>query len=53
VIRNAHLRAVLDVDVNPNKPYQIATGSRDGVAKFWDLRKTSSPLVALSGHTHW
>ncbi len=52
-IKNAHLRNILDLDVNPNKPYQIATGGKDCLVKFWDVRKTSAPIIVLSGHTHW
>jgi EARP and GARP complex-interacting protein 1 len=38
---------------NPNKQYHLATGGDDFRVKIWDLRKTSSPVKILDGHTHW
>uniref|UniRef100_A0A6A7GAG6 Protein TSSC1-like n=1 Tax=Hirondellea gigas TaxID=1518452 RepID=A0A6A7GAG6_9CRUS len=53
-IENAHRQLIRDIDYNPNKPYHIVTGGEDRAVKFWDLRKSSHPLIVLSGsHTHW
>lgn len=45
--------AVRDVDCNPNKPYQLASGGDDGKVRFWDYRSPASALKVLPGHAHW
>ena len=52
-IPNAHGLSIRDIDYNPNKPYCFLSGGDDGKMKFWDFRKTASPLKVLSGHSHW
>jgi EARP and GARP complex-interacting protein 1 len=37
-----HRYGVTDLDYNPNKPHMMVTSGKDGLIKFWDLRKTSS-----------
>jgi EARP and GARP complex-interacting protein 1 len=37
-----HRYGVTDLDYNPNKPHMLVTSGKDGLIKFWDLRKTSS-----------
>ncbi|KAJ3296795.1 Protein tssc1 [Borealophlyctis nickersoniae] len=53
VIPNAHTVAIKDVDYNPNKPYNIATGGDDCKIRFWDVRNCDKPLKEISDHTHW
>jgi len=52
-ISNIHPGGAQDVDMNPNKAHTVVTAGNDRTAKIWDLRKTTSPLCILSGHTHW
>ena len=52
-IPNAHGLSARDVDFNPNKPYCFLSCGDDGKIKFWDFRKTASPMKVLSGHSHW
>jgi WD40 repeat protein len=43
VLRCPHHRfGVTDLDFNPNKPHTLVTSGKDGLVKFWDLRKQSS-----------
>jgi EARP and GARP complex-interacting protein 1 len=37
-----HRYGVTDLDYNPNKPHMLVTSGKDGLIKFWDLRKTMS-----------
>jgi WD40 repeat protein len=37
-----HRYGVTDLDYNPNKPHMLVTSGKDGLIKFWDLRKASS-----------
>lgn len=37
-----HRYGVTDLDYNPNKPHMLVTSGKDGLIKFWDLRKTST-----------
>jgi EARP and GARP complex-interacting protein 1 len=39
-----HRYGVTDLDYNPNKPHMLVTSGKDGLIKFWDLRKTSSQV---------
>jgi WD40 repeat protein len=49
-----HRYGITDLDYNPNKPNTIVTSGKDGLLKFWDLRKKQRPvLVARGGHNHW
>lgn len=52
-IDNAHGQLVRELDFNPNKQYYLATCGDDCQTKFWDVRKTSLPLLILSDHSHW
>ena len=52
-IPSAHGLCTRDLDYNPNKPYCFLSGGDDGKIKFWDYRKTNTPLKVLSGHSHW
>lgn len=37
-----HRYGITDLDYNPNKPNMLTTSGRDGLVKFWDLRKSTS-----------
>jgi len=37
-----HRYGTTDVSYNPNLPHVLATAGRDGLVKFWDLRKANS-----------
>ena len=37
-----HRYGITDLDYNPNKPNLLVTSGKDGLLKFWDLRKTGS-----------
>eukprot|EP00536_Pseudo-nitzschia_multiseries_P002850 jgi/Psemu1/301583/fgenesh1_kg.39_\ len=37
-----HRYGITDLDYNPNKPNVLVTSGKDGLLKFWDLRKTGS-----------
>ncbi|KAL4144220.1 hypothetical protein PRNP1_013359 [Phytophthora ramorum] len=52
-VEDAHPSATLSLDLNPNKPYALATGGDDGKLKFWDLRYARKPVLALGAHSHW
>lgn len=52
-IEAAHAPTVRSVDHNPNKPRFIVTAGDDCRVKFWDLRRTQTPVKTLVGHTHW
>ena len=41
------------VSYNSNKPWHLASGGDDGKVKLWDLRRPSTPVKILDGHTHW
>jgi EARP and GARP complex-interacting protein 1 len=41
-----HRYGVTDLDYNPNKPHMLVTSGKDGLIKFWDLRKTSSQALS-------
>lgn len=49
----AHQYAARDMEYNPNKTSCIVTCGEDRLVKFWDLRRTSVPVRALAGHSHW
>ncbi|XP_059473625.1 EARP-interacting protein homolog [Neocloeon triangulifer] len=53
VIESAHNQLVRDIDFNPNRQYFLASCGDDGNSKFWDIRKTSSPVVTRADHSHW
>ena len=38
---------------NTNKPWFIASAGDDCKVKIWDLRRPTSPVKILDGHTHW
>ena len=44
-----HRYGITDLDYNPNKPNIIVTSGKDGLLKFWDLRKTGSGYYDMSG----
>ncbi|KAA0192788.1 hypothetical protein HAZT_HAZT009180 [Hyalella azteca] len=52
-IENAHTHTCRDLDFNPNLQYNLATCGDDCTSKFWDIRKTTAPLLVLGHHTHW
>uniref|UniRef100_A0A2P2I928 Protein TSSC1-like n=1 Tax=Hirondellea gigas TaxID=1518452 RepID=A0A2P2I928_9CRUS len=52
-IQNAHLYNVRDLDFNPNLQYNVATCGDDCATKFWDLRKSDTPLLVVKHHSHW
>lgn len=52
-IENAHAQLIRDLDFNPNKQYVIASCGDDCKAKFWDVRKTTEPLLVIAQHSHW
>jgi len=37
-----HRYGITDLDYNPNKPNVLVTSGKDGLLKFWDLRKTGN-----------
>lgn len=49
VLEEAHNVSIKDVDYNPNKPYNLATGGDDCVVRFWDVRSISSGVPG-GGH---
>mmetsp|Transcript_30291 Transcript_30291/g.34779 ORF Transcript_30291/g.34779 Transcript_30291/m.34779 type:complete len:492 (+) Transcript_30291:79-1554(+) len=44
-----HRYGITDLDYNPNKPNIIVTSGKDGLLKFWDLRKTGSDYYDIGG----
>mmetsp|Transcript_19501 Transcript_19501/g.32077 ORF Transcript_19501/g.32077 Transcript_19501/m.32077 type:complete len:387 (+) Transcript_19501:58-1218(+) len=52
-IDNAHNDMVHDIDYNPNKPYYLASGGDDRMAKFWDIRKVDTPVKVITAGNHW
>jgi len=44
-----HRYGITDLDYNPNKPNIIVTSGKDGLLKFWDLRKTGSHYYDFGG----
>ncbi|KAI8354171.1 WD40-repeat-containing domain protein [Blakeslea trispora] len=52
-LSKAHESTVRAVDVNPNRPYHVATGGDDAMTHLWDVRQLNQPLMALEGHSHW
>ncbi|KAG0243858.1 Protein tssc1 [Actinomortierella wolfii] len=45
---------MLCIDYNPNKPFQIATGSDDGKVRIWDVHHgAKKPIMVIEDHTHW
>ena len=52
-IAPAHSSRILDMDYNPNKPYNLVTAGQDCTVKFWDVRKERTPLKVLRDFTHW
>ena len=52
-IENAHAQLIRDLDFNPNKQYVIASCGDDCKAKFWDVRKSTEPLLVIAQHSHW
>ncbi|XP_077499841.1 DNA excision repair protein ERCC-8-like [Amblyomma americanum] len=45
-----HLGSVLTVRWNPHTPGLLASGSRDGAVKLWDVRCARGALATLQGH---
>jgi WD40 repeat protein len=43
----------LDIDYNPNKPYQILTAYNDNKIRIYDTRRNGELLKVLCGHSHW
>lgn len=37
-----HRYGIIDLDYNPNKPNMLTSSGKDGLIKFWDLRKSTS-----------
>uniref|UniRef100_A0A2R5LBL5 Putative wd repeat protein n=1 Tax=Ornithodoros turicata TaxID=34597 RepID=A0A2R5LBL5_9ACAR len=52
-IEGAHGQLVREMDFNPNRQYFLATCGDDCLAKFWDVRNPSSPVLVLDDHSHW
>ena len=52
-IAEAHSGRILDIDYNPNKPYNLVSGGQDCEVKFWDVRKDRTPLKVIRDFTHW
>lgn len=52
-IVDAHCFAARAVSYNPNKLYDLASAGDDGLLKFWDVRRTASPVHSLRAHDHW
>jgi WD40 repeat protein len=48
----AHAADVLDVAFNPNKPWWICTGGRDGFLRCWDARNPRAAAEFRAG-SHW
>ena len=44
-----HRYGITDLDYNPNKPNLLVTSGKDGLLKFWDLRKTGSGCYDVNG----
>jgi len=44
---------VNDLDCNPNKKYNIASGGNDCSLKFWDIRNVSEPLLIMLDESMW
>lgn len=44
-----HRYGITDLDYNPNKPNLLVTSGKDGLLKFWDLRKTGSGHFDVNG----
>lgn len=44
-----HRYGITDLDYNPNKPNLLVTSGKDGLLKFWDLRKTGCGHYDVSG----
>mmetsp|Transcript_300 Transcript_300/g.780 ORF Transcript_300/g.780 Transcript_300/m.780 type:complete len:490 (-) Transcript_300:268-1737(-) len=44
-----HRYGITDLDYNPNKPNLLVTSGKDGLLKFWDLRKTGSGYYDVNG----
>ena len=44
-----HRYGITDLDYNPNKPNLLVTSGKDGLLKFWDLRKTGSGHYDVNG----
>lgn len=53
LIEDERCNRVRSVDFNPNSQYYLASGGDDCRANFWDLRRTSCPVLHLQPHTHW
>lgn len=52
-IPNAHSQLVRDLDFNPNAQYYMASCGDDCETRFWDVRNTGRPVLAMSNHSHW
>lgn len=51
-IEQAHSYLVRDVDYNRNRCHTLGSSGDDCFVNIWDLR-ACSPLLKLSGHSHW
>jgi WD40 repeat protein len=52
-ISKAHSILARDLDFNPNKQYQLATGGDDCKTKIWDIRSPKNHILEIVRHTHW
>lgn len=50
---NAHKATIRAIDINPNRPYHVATGGDDAAVHIWDVRQLTEPALTVEGHTHW
>jgi WD40 repeat protein len=44
-----HRYGIIDLDYNPNKPNMLTSSGKDGMIKFWDLRKSTTSSSNGSG----
>lgn len=52
-IESVHGQLVRELDFNPNRQYYLATCGDDCLAKFWDVRNPTAPVLVLDDHSHW
>lgn len=52
-IKDAHYNGIVSCEFDPMRSFILCTSGMDYSVKFWDIRKTSSPIAGIYDNSHW